>query len=90
MISVLYFIRKINAQYSNKTNNIKNNGNNMLGWMLDVLKNLILAGWCRVDHHSTEYLIIGILIIPRIDIIDKIFVKFSLFLKYFKEKINKT
>ena len=90
MISVLYFIRKINAQYSNKTNNIKNNGINMLEWMLDVPKNLILAGWCRVDHHSTEYLIIGILIIPRIDKIDKIFVKFSLFLKYFREKINKT
>ena len=90
MISVLYFIRKINAQYNNKTNNIKNNGNNILGWMLDEPKNLILAGWCRVDHHSTEYLIIGIFIIPRIDKIDKIFVKFSLFLKYFKEKINKT
>ena len=36
------------------------------------------------------YLIIGILIIPKIDKIDKIFVKFSLFLKYFREKINKT
>ena len=62
----------------------------MLEWMLDVPKNLILAGWCRVDHHSTEYLMIGILIIPRIDKIDKIFVKFSLFLKHFKERINKT
>ena len=59
MISVLYFIRKINAQYNNKTNNIKNNGINILGWILDVPINFILAGWWRVDHHSTEYLIIA-------------------------------
>ena len=90
MISVLYFIRKINAQYNNKTNNIKNNGINILECMLEVPNNFILAGWWRVDHHSTEYLIIGILIIPKIDKIDKIFVKFSLFLKYCREKRNKT
>ena len=90
MISVLYFIRKINAQYNNKTNNIKNNGINILEWIVDLPKNFILAGWCRVDHHSTEYLIIGMLIIPRIDTADKILVKFSLSLKYLKERINKT
>jgi len=73
MISVLYFIRKINAQYINKTNNIKNKGTNILECMLEVPKNFILAGWCKVDHHSTEYLIIGILIIPIIEITDKIF-----------------
>ena len=44
MISVLYFIRKINAQYINKTNNIKNNGINMLECMVDVPVNFILAG----------------------------------------------
>ena len=27
---------------------------------------LILAGWCNVDHHSTEYLIIGRFIEPII------------------------
>ena len=73
MISVLYFIRKINAQYINKTNNIKNKGTNILECMLEVPKNFILAGWCKVDHHSTEYLIIGILIIPIIEITDKIY-----------------
>ena len=89
MISVLYFIRKINAQYNNKTNNIKNNGTNILECTLDAPKNFILAGWCSVDHHSTEYLIIGILIIPRIEIADKILGKLSLSLKYFREKIKK-
>ena len=89
MISVLYFIRKINAQYINKTNNIKNKGINILLCMLDVPKNLILAGWCSVDHHSTEYLIIGILIIPSIEMADKIFGKFSFSLKNLKERMNK-
>ena len=88
MISVLYFIRKINAQYSNKTNNIKNKGTSMLECILDVPKNLILAGWCSVDHHSTEYLIIGILITPRIDIIDKILGSFSLSFKYLSDKMK--
>ena len=57
--------------------------------MLDEPVNFILAGWCRVDHHSTEYLIIGILIIPRIDKAVKILGRYSLFLKYLNEKINK-
>ena len=70
----MYFIRKINAQYINKTNNIKNKGISMLVCMLDVPKNLILAGWCSVDHHSTEYLIIGILINPKIAIMQDILV----------------
>ena len=70
MISVLYFIRKINAQYANKTNNINNNGVNMLECIVEDPKIFILAGWCNVDHHSTEYLIIGILIIPMIEITD--------------------
>ena len=86
MISVLYFIRNIIAQYINKTNNIKNKGTNILGCIEDVPNNLILAGWCNVDHHSTEYLIIGIFIIPRIEITDKILDNFSWSLKYFKDK----
>ena len=61
----------------------------MLVCMLDVPKNLILAGWCSVDHHSTEYLIIGILIIPSIEMADKIFDKFSFSLKNLKERMNK-
>ena len=31
-------------------------------------KILIEAGWCNVDHQSTEYLIIGTLIAPNIAI----------------------
>ena len=61
----------------------------MLVCMLDVPKNLILAGWWSVDHHSTEYLIIGILIIPSIEMADKIFGKFSFSLKNLKERMNK-
>ena len=60
----------------------------MLECTLEEPKNFILAGWCRVDHHSTEYLIIGMLIIPRIDMTDKIRGRFSLSLKYFNEKIK--
>ena len=47
--------------------------------MLDVPKNFMLAGWWSVDHHSTEYLIIGIFTIPRLDIADRNLGKFSLF-----------
>ena len=35
-------------------------------------KIFIEAGWCNVDHQSTEYLIIGILIAPSIAIIEVI------------------
>ena len=38
----------------------------MLEWILDVPKILILAGWCRVDHQSTEYFIMIRLIEPII------------------------
>ena len=69
MISVLYFIRKINAQYNNSTKNISNNGINIDEWMVDVPVNLILAGWWRVFHQSTENLIIGMLIKPIMAII---------------------
>ena len=63
MISVLYFIRKISAQYSIKTNNININGSIIDGSIVLGFVKLILAGWWRVVHHSTEYLIIGILLI---------------------------
>ena len=36
----------------------------------DFVKILIDAGWCKVFHQSTEYLIIGTFIIPRIVIIN--------------------
>jgi len=63
MISVLYFIRKISAQYNIKTKNINNNGINIEEWIELSPDNLILAGWWSVFHQSTEYLIIGIFFI---------------------------
>jgi hypothetical protein len=44
MISVLYFIRKISAQYNIKTKNINNNGINIEEWIELSPVNLILAG----------------------------------------------
>ena len=64
MISVLYFIRKINAQYKINTKNISNKGINIDECIELVPVILILAGWCSVLHHSTEYLMIGIFIKP--------------------------
>ena len=71
MISVLYFIRKINAQYSKKTNNIANNGSSIDECTVLDPKIFMLAGWWSVDHHSTEYFIIGRLIDPTIAIIEE-------------------
>jgi len=87
MISVLYFIRKINAQYSNKTNNIANNGSNMDECTVLGPKIFILAGWCSVDHHSTEYLIIGRLMEPMTAIIEETLIENSWFEISFKDRI---
>ena len=80
MISVLYFIRKISAPYNNKTSNIDSNGNIIDECILLETPNFILAGWCSVVHQSTEYLIIGKLIAPKIAIKDEIFNKSCSFL----------
>ena len=66
MISVLYFIRKISAQYKINAKNISNKGVSIDECIVLEPAILILAGWCSVLHHSTEYLIIGILIKPSI------------------------
>ena len=66
MISVLYFIRKISAQYKINTKNISNRGISIEGCIVLVPVILMLAGWCNVFHHSTEYFIIGIFIKPTI------------------------
>ena len=87
MISVLYFIRKINAAYNKKTNNINNNGTNIALWIELEPEILMLAGWWSVFHQSTEYLIIGILIDPTIAIMeDTLIVVSSLFISL-KDKI---
>ena len=78
MISVLYFIRKISAQYNIKTKNINNNGINIEEWIELSPVSLILAGWWSVFHQSTENLIIGILIKPIIAItLETLFALFS-------------
>ena len=90
MISVLYFIRKINAEKIKKTNNIRNNGTKKLEWIVEVPENLILAGWCNVFHQSTEYLIIGIFIEPIIENNVANFKLLSIGDINFKDKIIKT
>ena len=72
MISVLYFIRKINALYINNTNNISINGNIIDECIVLDPSILILDGWCNVFHQSTEYFIIGIFIAPMTIIKDEI------------------
>ena len=64
MISVLYFIRKINAQYIKKTNNISTNGIIIEVCMVFVPVIVMLEGWCKVFHQSTENFIIGMFIAP--------------------------
>ena len=50
---------------------------------------LILAGWCKVFHHSTEYLIIGIFINPTITIRLEILSALSVLLINLCANINK-
>ena len=55
-------------------------GTNIDEWIAVLVdKILIEAGWCKVFHHSTEYLVIGTLIIPKIVIIDVTLNTLSLF-----------
>ena len=64
--SVLYFIKKINNENSANAAVIIANGIN-IDECIDVFdKILIDDGWCRVVHQSTENLIIGTLITPKI------------------------
>ena len=87
MISVLYFIRKISAAYNKKTNSITINGNNISLCILLEPIIFMLAGWCSVAHHSTEYLMIGKLIDPIIAIIEETFTINSSLFKSLNVKI---
>ena len=69
-ISVLYFIKKINTEYIDNAANINNNGSNIDAWIVVDEVILMLAGWCKVGHQSTENLITGKLIKPIIAIKD--------------------
>ena len=70
--STLYFIKKINTENSANAAVIKNNGINIEECIVLSDKTLIDEGWCKVAHQSTEYLIIGTLITPIIEIYDEI------------------
>ena len=59
----------------------------MLECILEVPKNLILAGWCKVDHQSTENLTIGTFIKPIIAIIELTFIALLLLSKILQDKI---
>jgi hypothetical protein len=50
-----------------------NKGVNMEAWIAGDSVNLMLAGWCKVFHHSTENLMIGILARPTMAIMDEYF-----------------
>ena len=56
-----------------------NRGNNIETCIDDFDKIFIEAGWCKVLHQSTEYLIIGIFTIPKIVMIEVILNTLSLF-----------
>ena len=84
--SVLYFIKKINNEKRANDAVIINKGNNIELWIDVSDKILTLEGWCNVDHHSTENLIIGIFINPKIAMIDEILFRFLFFLN----KLNET
>src|SRR6056297_177700 len=49
-----------------KPSHMTSSGISMSGFMLGLPSFEIVAGWCRVFHHSTEYLMIGMLITPMI------------------------
>ena len=78
-------IKKINRENRANAAVIINNGYIIEMWIDDFDKMFIEAGWCKVFHQSTEYLIIGTLITPKIAMIEDIFITFSSFLKIFQD-----
>ena len=49
---------------------------------------LILEGWCKVDHHSTEYFIITMFIKPKTEISVQALIDLSGLLTNLYEKMN--
>ena len=58
-ISALNLTERIKKNKNTKAKLINNKGNNIDISIEGADNLLILAGWCKVFHHSTEYLIIG-------------------------------
>ena len=70
--SVLYFIKKIKTENRANAAVIITSGTNIDECIADFSVKLIEAGWCKVFHQSTENLIIGMFIAPKIAIIEDI------------------
>ena len=86
-ISVLYRIQKINRENKANPKNITNKGINIEECIAGDCVSLILAGWCKVFHQSTENLIIGKLAKPIIAMMEEYFSATKKFFIKFQDKI---
>ena len=83
--SVLYFIKKIKTENRANAAVIMISGISIDECIADFAVKLIEAGWCNVFHQSTENLIIGIFIAPKIAINEDILFTLSRSLKIRKD-----
>ena len=65
-----------------------NKGTSIDEWIVVSLSKLTDAGWCNVDHQSTENLMIGTFIKPIIAITELTFIALSLLSNILQDKIN--
>ena len=77
IVSILYFIRKINAVYSKNADNMIPSGSSIEKCTVVSPIKLMLEGWCSVGHQATEYFIIMRFIKPNIEIKVQILDDFS-------------
>ena len=66
-------MKKINSANKENPKNIISKGMSMDGCIAGDSVSLMLAGWCKVFHHSTENLMIGRLAKPKIAKIEEYF-----------------
>ena len=86
--SVLYFIKNIKSEKSANAAVIITKGSSIDEWIEVSLRRFIEAGWWRVDHQSTENLIIGTLITPNIAIYELNLTALSSVPAILQDKIN--
>ena len=80
-------MKKMNSANTENPRNITNKGMSIDECMAGDSVSLILAGWCKVFHHSTENLIIGRLARPIIAKIEEYFSATKKFLINFQDRI---
>ena len=80
-------IKKINKENSENVAVIISKGSNIEGCMVFSDNIFTEETWCNVDHQSTENLINGTLIAPKIAIIEVILITFSFSSKILQAKI---